>query len=277
MTRNVQDLLDRLEQRSSNGRLWERPTAPLGGLPRARLGIRAGAAGLVLHPDARLFEEARALPEAVRRLVVVEVATPRGTSWAVRVRGNVPSQVQPWIGHMAPVYQLDARTSSTPLPDLLPGGPYLAIPARIPVRDFLNVATYDGDILPLSSLVVISDETLTTLGWLSSRAFWLWMQVVAQAKPGATTLLAYNTFPAPALKPSQRRRLETAVDTVLASRSYLMTTSLGDLYANMPPQLRDAHEKLDAVVEDLLGLPEGAPDLGVMEHLIAAYEELAAA
>ena len=56
-----------------------------------------------------------------------------------------------------------------------------------------------------------------------------------------------------------------------------MTTSLQDLYANMPPQLRDAHEKLDAVVEDLLGLPEGAPDLGVMEHLIDAYEGLAAA
>lgn len=124
--------------------------------------------------------------------------------------------------------------------------------------------------------MVISEETTVVFGWLASRAFWCWQQAVAASNPRATTLQAYNTFPAPELSRKDREVLETAASTVLLSRSHLMDGSLDDLYANLPDQLAWAHGELDATVDRLLGIPEGADDEQAIAVLLTAYAELAA-
>ena len=83
-------------------------------------------------------------------------------------------------------------------------------------RDYLRVSTYDADVLPLDSLLVIGDETQVTFGWLSSRAFWIWTQVVRRNIPNATTYTAYVNFPAPKLGRKDRNRLEVAPSLFVA-------------------------------------------------------------
>ena len=259
---------------------------PLGALPVARLGVAASQAGLVLDLLPEDADVLRAQAPETWRSFLAPVATETTVMtgevrWAVQV-GALPDTVA-----ASPVGQALVRLRSgprfgkngaveEPLDALLPSAAFVALPRRIPDhRDYLSVSTYDPDVLPLNSLVVIGTDTLVAFGWLSSRAFWLWCEVVRANHPTATTLLAYNTFPAPALDSRRRRRLEVAVDTVLRSRSHLNERGLPDLYARMPEQLAWAHSELDAVVDQLLGIPADASDDDAMALLLDRHRALA--
>jgi hypothetical protein len=143
-------------------------------------------------------------------------------------------------------------------------------------RDLANVARYDETDLPLDDLNYITDNTMVVFGWLASRAFYLWQQTVLAGNPRATTLQAYNTFPAPKLGKKDRAALEEAARTILVSRSHLMAGSLADLYAELPEQLAWAHTELDNTVDRLLGIPDDVDDQQATTVLLKAYESLAA-
>lgn len=258
---------------------------PLGDLPRARLGVRPGAVGLTLDlTDEQLFE-AESI-EAPTSDFLTRVATDRTTAWALRFEGLLPEAVRHSslvarfipIGHTPREGQVGGSDLlDKPLTQLMPSAAYISIPKAIPEsRDYLRVSTYDADILPLDSLLVIDEDTLVTFGWLSSRAFWLWTQVVRDNVPMATTYTAYVNFPAPKLGRKDRNRLEVAVDTVLRSRSHFLMDKVDNLYARMPDQLQWAHTELDVVVEDLLGIPADSDDTEVIKHLLQRYQSLAA-
>ncbi len=143
-------------------------------------------------------------------------------------------------------------------------------------RDLANVARYDETDLPLDDLNYITDDTMVVFGWLASRAFHLWQQTVLSGNPRATTLQAYNTFPAPRLGKKDRATLEGAARTVLVSRSHLMAGSLADLYADLPEQLAWAHAELDATADRLLGIADDADDEQAAAVLVRAFAALAA-
>lgn len=258
---------------------------PLGDLPRARLGVRPSAVGLTLDLTDKQLLEAESI-DAPASKFLTQVATPRATSWALRFEGLIPEAVRESslvarfipIGHTPREGQVGGSDLlDKPLTQLMPSAAYISIPKAIPEdRDYLRVSTYDADVLPLDSLVVIDEDTLVTFGWLSSRAFWLWTQVVRDNVPTATTYTAYVNFPAPRLGRKDRNRLEVAVDTVLRSRSHFLTDTINDLYSRMPEQLKWAHKEVDDVVEDLLGVPTDADDTEVVKRLLQRYESLAA-
>ena len=143
-------------------------------------------------------------------------------------------------------------------------------------RDLANVARYDEADLPLDDLNYITDDTMVVFGWLASRAFHVWQQTVLAGSPRATTLQAYNTFPAPRLGKRDRATLEGAARTVLVSRSHLMAGSLADLYADLPEQLAWAHAQLDTAADRLLGIADDADDEQAAAVLVSAFAALAA-
>jgi hypothetical protein len=258
---------------------------PLGDLPRARLGVRPGAVGLVLDLTEEQLLEAKSIGAPASDFLT-RVASTRTTSWALRFEGLLPEAVRqsslvarfipightPRDGHVGGSELLDKS-----LTQLMPAGAFIAIPKVIPeTRDYLRVSTYDANVLPLDSLLVIDEDTHVTFGWLSSRAFWLWTQVVRSNFPTATTYTAYVNFPAPKLGRKDRNRLEVAVDTVLRSRSHLLNDTVDDLYSRLPEQLQWAHKELDVVVEELLGIPADSDDTEVIRLLLQRYQSLAA-
>lgn len=143
-------------------------------------------------------------------------------------------------------------------------------------RNLADVARYDESDLPLDELNYISDDTMVTFGWLASRAFWVWQQAVLKDNPRATTLQAYNSFPAPELSRKDREALEDAARTVMLSRSHLMDRSLEALYADLPDQLAWAHRELDATVDRLLGIGDDADEQQAADSLVKAFEALVA-
>ena len=258
---------------------------PLGDLPRAYLGLRPGAVGLALDLTDEQLRLADSI-DAPKTEFLTQVATDRKRTWALRFEGLLPEAVLRSslltgfipIGHTPREGQVGgSHLLDKPLTQVMPSGAYIAIPKVIPeTRDYLRVSTYDADVLPLDSLLVIDDDTQVTFGWLSSRAFWLWTQVVRSNIPTATTYTAYVNFPAPKLGRKDRNRLEVAVDTILRARSNLLRDTIDDLYGRMPDQLQWAHSELDAVVDDLLDVPADSDDQEVIKSLIRQYQSLAA-
>ena len=258
---------------------------PLGDLPHAHFGVRPGAIGLALNLTDEQLQLAQSI-DAPTNEFLTQVATDRTKTWALRFEGLIPDAVLRssllagfiTIGHTPRAGQVGSSDLlDQPLTQLMPSAAYISIPKAIPeFRDYLRVSTYDADVLPLDSLLVIGDETQVTFGWLSSRAFWLWTQVVRDNVPTATTYTAYVNFPAPKLGRKDRNRLEVAVDTVLRSRSHLLKDTVDDLYSRLPEQLQWAHKELDVVVEELLGIPADSDDTEVIRHLLQQYQSLAA-
>jgi hypothetical protein len=234
------------------GLVLTRRRTPLGGLPPARFGVRASRAGLATHLTATQIEQARTIaPDAVADYLI-RVADERVIGWGFRFEGLLPEGVSrsPLIAAFIPIGNKPRTPVGTrgdlldlPLSSLLPTGSFIGVPRRISdQRDYLSVTTYDPDVLPLDSLLVIDTDTIVVFGWLSSRAFWLWTQAVRSSAPSATTYTAYTSFPAPTLSRKQRQAIELAVDTILRSRSHLLDDSLRGLYGRMPEQLLWAHD-----------------------------------
>ena len=249
-------------------------------LPLARLGNRPGAIGL-LPIDESFLASLLAISPGETNEYVTKISTSHGTKWAVRIRGLLP----PAVANSELIQKLTGDTEARhnplldrPLASFLQAEEYLAIPKKISSdRNYLSVSTYDRDILPLDSLVVIDADSGATFGWLSSKAFWLWTQVVSSNAPTATTYQAYNSFPAPALSRKNKEILESAANTVLRSRGHFLETSLTQLYDVVPDQLLWAHKELDALVNQFFGLARDASDAEVINALIESYQLLLAA
>jgi len=209
---------------------------PLGQLPAARHGIPAAEAGLVLLPYEQTLLTHHAATE-VEPDYLIPVGTRRPPArLALRIHGAGAPQALLERHAFGPIHPRFKRrpgsAQDTRLHQLLQPGPYVATDATIrPSRDYLSVTTYDETVLPLADLLVITDDSALAFGWLSSKAFWIWQQMVAQAEPRATTHRAYTTFPAPKLTAKQRQALEVAVDTVL--RYEHLTEDLDQLVADL--------------------------------------------
>lgn len=251
--------------------------SPMGALPPARLAVKSSSAGVV-RIDASTAETLGDLARDQVSSYLVRATEFPGVGWALRVRGAIPERVQRDPRVLALEARLPRRAGSeqdVPLEELLARGSYVAAPLALqPRRDYLTCTRYDADVLPLDNLIVIDDDTTVTLGWLWSQAFWVWSHIVSVEEPGATRLRAYMTFPAPPLGRRNRQRLEIAVDTVLRARSYGLQNSLENLYLEMPRPLLEAHDQLDQVVNEILGLPPNSTDNDLVEHLPSLFVQV---
>jgi hypothetical protein len=257
-------------------------------LPAAHFGTRPSAAGLLTDVDQTVIESASSIAPNENDEYLTKVVTSRGISWALRIHGSLPKSVQDsqFLNQFTAIQQSGNGGGSgvqnplldKPLSSLLRQKKYLPMPKIIPSsRSYLTVSSYDRDILPLDSLLVIDADSGVTFGWLSSNAFWLWTQTVSSNAPSATIYTAYNSFPAPALSRKNKEILESAANTVLRSRGHFLETSLTQLYDVVPDQLLWAHQELDAVVNRLFDLADDASDTEVIDILIERYSFLAAA
>lgn len=160
---------------------------------------------------------------------------------------------------------------------------YLAIPTvSSERRKYIPIAFLSPDIIASNQLYILPNATLWEFGILTSTMHMAWIKYVGgrlKSDYRYSAGLVYNTFPWPD-EPSVKRKqeVETAAEAILIARQPYLNdgATLADLYdpLTMPPDLLQAHRKLDRLV-DLLYRPQAFPrEANRMAHLFERYEAL---
>ena len=90
--------------------------------------------------------------------------------------------------------------------------------------------------------------------------------------------LCYNTFPFPKISDEKKEKIKEAAEEVLITREYYPEKTLAELYDpdKMPQDLREAHAKLDDIVESCYPSYPFASDEARLECLFKLYEKMTA-
>lgn len=91
-------------------------------------------------------------------------------------------------------------------------------------------------------------------------------------------IFMYNTFPFPQISAEKKAEIEAAAEEVLITREYYPEKTLAELYDpdKMPQDLREAHAKLDDIVESCYPGYPFASDEARLECLFKLYEKMTA-
>jgi hypothetical protein len=153
---------------------------------------------------------------------------------------------------------------------------------RVPHSVLRNQIYYEIEILPQSYLdgtekfVIPVDEPLL-LAFLTSSLFAIWVKGMGKKETiTITSTTMYNNFPFPDLTNKQSGEIERAVNYVFEARAECRFVKLLDVYQpeSMPNFLVKAHENLDRVLYDIMGIPENATSEQVLDSLHSKYLEM---
>lgn len=120
---------------------------------------------------------------------------------------------------------------------------------------------------------------MSLFGILSSYLHMVWVRTVAgrmKTDMQYSNTICYNTFPFPKLTEAKKKEIEAAAEEVLLTREDYPGATLADLYDpdKMPEPLREAHQKLDDVVESCYPGYPFANDEARLECLFKLYEKM---
>ena len=119
-------------------------------------------------------------------------------------------------------------------------------------------------------------------GIITSKIHLLWNNTLAgkmETRLRYSSSLSYNTFPFPKISAEKKQEIESAAEEVLITREYYPEKTLAELYDpdKMPDDLREAHAKLDDIVESCYPGYPFASDEARLECLFKLYEKMTSA
>lgn len=141
----------------------------------------------------------------------------------------------------------------------MPQNTYIAIPkVSSERRAYIPMAFLTPDILCSDLLHLIPNATLYHFGILTSSMHMAWVRAVCgrlKSDYRYSSKLVYNNFPWPETTDAQQTAISTLAQGILDARLLYPGSSLADLYDPliMPPDLLQAHHKLDISVEKAYG------------------------
>jgi type II restriction/modification system DNA methylase subunit YeeA len=146
-------------------------------------------------------------------------------------------------------------------------------------RDYVPMGYFEGGEIIASPNFTIYDAPIWLLGILESRMHMTWLRAVGgrlKTDYRYSAGMVYNTFPVPKLSTNRKNILEEAVLEMLDVREEEGGT-LAELYggANKPmnPRLREAHEKIDGIVERAYKQEPFKSDEERLSVLLKLYQE----
>jgi len=146
-------------------------------------------------------------------------------------------------------------------------------------RDYLPSVFIDENTVVTNANYVIYDAPIWLLGVLESRMHMTWLRAVGgrlKTDYRYSAGMVYNTFPIPKLSTNRKNLLEEAVLDMLDVREEEGGT-LAELYggANKPmnARLREAHEKIDGIVERAYKQEPFKSDEERLSVLLKLYQE----
>lgn len=145
-------------------------------------------------------------------------------------------------------------------------------------RDYVPMGFVGEDTIISNSAYVIYNAPIWLLGLLESRMHMVWLRAVGgrlKTDYRYSAGLVYNTFPVPELSTRRKNMIEEQVFEILDLREELGGT-LAELYHKdtMPDSLREAHKKLDEIVERAYKDTPFNSDEERLSHLLKRYKEM---
>lgn len=124
-----------------------------------------------------------------------------------------------------------------------------------------------------------NEYDMSLFGILASFMHMVWVRTVAgrmKTDMQYSNTICYNTFPFPKISSEKKAEIEAAAEDVLITREYYPEKTLADLYDpdKMPADLREAHAKLDDIVESCYPGYPFASDEARLECLFKLYEKM---
>lgn len=146
-------------------------------------------------------------------------------------------------------------------------------------RPYIPIGYLDADDVISNSAFAIYDAPLWLFGILTSRIHMDWVRAVGgrlETRYRYSAGLCYNTFPFPKISESKKKEIEEVATDVLLAREGYPGNTLAELYDpdKMPDDLREAHEKLDRIVESCYQKEPFTSDEQRLECLFKMYEKM---
>ena len=146
-------------------------------------------------------------------------------------------------------------------------------------REYIPMGYLDKDNIAADSCMVVGSSNMSLYGFLSSHMHMVWVNTVGgklETRYRYSAQLCYNTFPFPKISDEKKKEIEEAAENVLITREYYPEKTLADMYDpdKMPEDLREAHAKLDDIVESCYSGYPFASDDARLECLFKLYEKM---
>ena len=145
-------------------------------------------------------------------------------------------------------------------------------------RRYIPMGIVSKDVILSNSTQVVYNANTFIFGLLSTRIHVLWVATIGGKLETRYryTNLCYNSFPFPKISTEKKQEIESAAENVLITREYYPEKTLAELYDpdKMPQDLREAHAKLDDIVESCYPGYPFASDEARLECLFKLYEKM---
>ena len=146
-------------------------------------------------------------------------------------------------------------------------------------RDYIPCGFVDSQTIIPNSAQAIYDPEVWIFGVVSSRIHVAWVKSVAGRLRNDirySSVLCYNTFPFPGIKPKQKESLAIHVYNILEEREKYPERTMADLYDpdKMPDGLREAHKYLDLAIDQIYRSKPFENDEDRLAHLFKLYKEM---
>ncbi len=145
-------------------------------------------------------------------------------------------------------------------------------------RLYIPMGYANTQMVVTNAMYMIQSCPIWVFGVCTSLMSMVWMKTIGgKLKTDYRyTSLCYNSFPFPKLTETKKKEIEAAAEEVLLTREDYPGATLADLYDpdKMPEPLREAHQKLDDVVESCYPGYPFANDEARLECLFKLYEKM---
>ena len=146
-------------------------------------------------------------------------------------------------------------------------------------RNYIPIGYLNSDIIVSNAAFALYDAPTWLFGILTSKLHMVWVRTVGgrlKTDYRYSAQLCYNTFPFPQISPEKKVEIEQAAEEVLVTREFHPEKTLADLYDpdKMPQDLREAHAKLDDIVESCYPGYPFVNDEARLECLFKLYEKM---
>lgn len=161
-----------------------------------------------------------------------------------------------------------------------PSERYLCIPRVVSgTRKYFTTARFEADVIANDAVFTAPDKDGFLFGLISSSMFITWQKTIGgrlKSDYRFSSTIVWNNFPLISATTSDRTAVIEAGQKVVAARENFPDLSLADLYdpRNMPFDLQEAHDALDAVVDPLFGLTAESSEERRQQCLFERYAKL---
>jgi hypothetical protein len=146
-------------------------------------------------------------------------------------------------------------------------------------RKYLPAGLVDADTVVSNAARIVYNGGCLLLGIVLSYIHMVWIRAISGRLKNDmqySNTLVYNTFPFPKISEAKKQEIEEAAEEVLLVREDYPGKTLAELYDpdKMPDDLREAHHKLDLIVESCYQDKPFANDEERLECLFKLYEKM---